>query len=100
MGGDRRSWPKQINGNGWVSGGASIYRNGRQAVGLKLGLGWGLALARWLQALPAVMEITHRPPIRVDNAKAGDVDGPKLDHVAWPMVVHDLGRENNGKIVR
>lgn len=54
-----------------------------------------LALAARLQTFPAVVEITHRPPIRVDNPKAGDVDGPKLDHIAGPVVVHDLRRQKN-----
>lgn len=64
----------------------NIYRNGRQAGAVATSRCVGL------QTLPAVMKITQRTPISVHNAKAGDVDGAELHHIAGPVVIHDLHR--------
>lgn len=43
-----------------------------------------------VQALPAVVELTDQPPIRVHDAEASDVNGAKFDYLALPAIVHDL----------
>jgi len=43
-----------------------------------------------VQALPAVVELPHQPPIRVHDAKARDVNGTKFDYLALPAIVHNL----------
>lgn len=57
------------------------YRNGFAASSLRRGR---------VEAMPSSQEIFDVGPCRVHDAKSGDVDGPVLDHLALPSIVHYL----------
>lgn len=57
------------------------YRNGFAASSLRRGR---------VEAMPSSQEIFDVGPCRVHDAKSGDVDGPILDHLALPSIVHYL----------